>query len=571
MEKIWQVKPEVSDEIKNKFPEINPTVLQLLVDRGIDTQEKIDQFLNPDYGQDQNDPFLFNNMEKAVKRIYQALKNKEKIVIYGDYDADGVSATVTLVKILQKLGGEIDVYIPYRETEGYGLNLSAVKEIIKKGTKLVITVDCGISNLEEVKVLQNKGVDVIITDHHHEPPQIPQALAVINPQLVKEKYPEKFLAGVGVAFKLAQAVLSRQEEHLGKIVISEGFEKWLLDLAAIGTVTDIVPLLGENRTLVKYGLVVLRKTRNLGLKKLMEKTSRQIKNADTFTIGFQIGPRLNAAGRMDHASTAYELLVTESATEAEEIAEDLNQKNQERQKLTESILEQAKKIIGSVKNQKILIAVGKNWPTGVVGLVAGRLCDEFHRPVLIFSQTRDEIIASGRSIEKFNITEALGKCKKYLDRFGGHAQACGFTIKNKDNLDKFIKAIEKVADKSLTDDDLKPILEIDLKVKLEEIDWNLSNELEKFEPFGQGNPKPKFLAEKVRIVDLQTVGQNGNHLKVMVHHETNTIRKTIGFCFGGWCDKLKVGDFIDIVFEVDKREWNGNQELQLKIIDLKLS
>ncbi|MBU1164737.1 single-stranded-DNA-specific exonuclease RecJ [Patescibacteria group bacterium] len=571
MEKKWLVKPGISAQLIGKFPEINPLVLQLLSDRDIKTQKEIDQFLTPDYGEDQHDPFLFSDMEKAVKRIFEAIEKKQKIVIYGDYDADGVTATVVLYKTLDELGAKIDVYIPYRETEGYGLNIEAAKEIIKADNKLVITVDCGISNVEEVKILQDGGVDVVITDHHHEPPETPKAHAVINHQIETEKYPFKSLSGVGVAFKLVQAIVISQKKYLKNEKLNEGFEKWLLDLVSIGTVTDVVPLLGENRTLVKYGLVVLKKTQNIGLKKLVEVSKVQINDADTYTIGFQIGPRINAAGRMDHASTAYELLTTKSSKEAEKIALELNQKNQERQKMTLKILEEAKNIIGAVGEQKIIIAVGKGWPTGLVGLVAGRLSDQYNRPVLIIADHTDEFVGSGRSIEQFNIIEALDQCKKYLERYGGHKQACGFTIANKKNLDEFIKEITKLATKQLTKKDLQPVLSIDMEVDLEDISWDLYNELAKFEPFGEGNPKPIFLARKVNIVDVGTVGKNGNHLKAMVSHNSNNLRKTIGFSFGDWCDKLKAGDKIDMVFEVDKNVWNHSQELQLKIIDLKLS
>ncbi len=568
-DKVWKVAPTIKEELIDQFPEINSIVLQLLFNREINTSEKIDRFLNPDYEKDLHDPFLFKEMDKAVARILKAVESKEKIIVYGDYDADGVTSSAIIVELLKALGNEPKVYIPFRETEGYGLNLPAAKELIKNGVHLLITVDCGISNKEEVNLLMTSGVDVIITDHHHQPVELPQPLAIINPQLEKEEYPFKNLAGCGVAFKLVQAVLKRQKDYPIN-QLESGFEKWLLDLVAIGTIADIQPLLGENRVLVKYGLIVLQKTKRLGLLKLIEKMSSNLTQIDERVVGWQISPRLNAAGRLNHASSAYQLLVTDEATEAERLAQELNQTNQERQQLTDKINLEARGLLGEVKDQKILITVGENWPTGIVGLVAGRLTDEFHRPSLVISKYNGEIIGSGRSIAEFNIIEAIEKCHDFLSRYGGHAQAAGFTIKDENSLKLFIEKITKLAAAELNHKEITPILEVDAEVKLEEVDWNLFEELEKFIPFGEGNPKPRFLAKDLTVAETQSLGQNGKHLRLMVNHTTPIIRKTIGFCFGDWCAKIKRGDKLDMIFEVDINEWNGNRELQLKIIDLKI-
>jgi len=568
LEKKWLVLPSITEDQINKFPEINPIVLQLLFNRQINTQKKIDEFLNPDYGQDTHDPFLFNDMEKAVKRILTAIEKEEKIVVYGDYDADGVSSSAVMVETLKTLGGKINVYIPYRETEGYGLNQEAAKELIEKGTNLVITVDCGISNKDEVKTLQDAGLDVIITDHHHEPPVIPEAFAVINPQLEKEKYPFKFITGVGVAFKVAQALVKQHKNYKVK-KLEEGFEKWLLDLVAIGTIADLQPILDENRVLVKYGLIVLQKTKRLGLLKLIETMSSNLVKIDERVVGWQISPRLNAAGRLGNASTAYELLITTEADKAEKLSQKLNNTNKERQQLTEKINNEARDLLGEVKDQKLLSVVGKDWPTGVVGLVSGRLTDQYHLPSLVISKFNGEIIGSGRSISDFNIIEALEKCSEFLSRYGGHDQACGFTLKDEKSLDDFIKKMTDLATQELKGKKLLPTLEIDTEIKLDQVNWELFEELEKFEPFGEGNYKPKFLAKNLNISEIQSVGKEGKHLRLMVKQDTPIIRKTIGFGFGHWYAKLKQDDKIDMVFEVDVNEWNGNRELQLKIIDLK--
>lgn len=570
MEKQWRVAKPITKTETDKFPEINPIVLQLLFNREIDNQQKVDKFLNPDYGENLHDPFLFLDMEKAVIRVLEAIVKEEKIVVYGDYDADGVTASAIMTELIRTLGGKPEIYIPFRETEGYGLNEDAAKELIKKGVQLLITVDCGISNFKEIELLNKNKVDVIITDHHHQLSNIPKAFAILNPNKELENYPFKSLAGCGVAFKLVQAIIKKQKDYQVN-QLEDGFEKWLLDLVAIGTIADIQPLLDENRVLVKYGLVVLQKTKRLGLLKLVEIMSSNLTQIDERVVGWQIAPRLNAAGRLNHASSAYQLLITDEIKEAERLAKELNQTNQERQQLTDKINLEARQILGEVKDQKILIIVGESWPTGVVGLVAGRLTDEFHRPSLVISKYKGEIIGSGRSIPEFNIIKAIEKCGDYLSRFGGHAQACGFTLKNEGSLEQFKNKMVELAKKELDKKDIAPILEIDAEIKLEEVNWELFEELEKFTPFGEGNPKPKFLAKDLTVTEAQTVGQEGKHMRLMVKHNTPIIRKTIGFCFGDWCAKLKTGDKIDMVFEVDVNEWNGNRELQLKIVDLRLT
>ena len=572
MDKKWVIAPKIDKDFSKKFPEINPVVLQLMYNRGLDIQEKIDEFLNPDYGPDIHDPFLFKDMKKAVKKIFKAIKDKKKICVHGDYDADGVCASVLLVSVLQDLGADVEVYIPHRELEGYGMNIKTINYLADKGFNLIITVDCGIANLQEVELAKKKGMEVIITDHHHEPPELPKAVAIINPHVESDKYPFEDLSGVGVAFKLACALIEQNKDD--KIAeMPEGYEKWFLDLVAMGTVADCMPLLAENRTLVKYGMVVLKKTRRIGIKKLVEKMGKELRILDVESVGFQLCPRINAAGRMNHANSAYKLLLTKSPDEADKLAEELCQNNVDRQKLTAKIIQEARKQIDHVtKDKKILFALGDEWPIGLAGLVAGRLSDEFHRPVFINTKAKGTITGSGRSIPEFNIIEALEKISAKFSRYGGHDQACGFELGKISDYSHLIKDLEKIASQELEGKDLKPTILIDAQIKLEDVNWPLFENLELFRPFGMKNKKPKFIAKGLNISGLEKVGRDGKHLRIMVNHDTPTIRKTIGFGIGNsWGNKLKVGNKIDMVFEVDVNEWNGNRELQLKIIDLKLS
>ena len=566
MKRKWLVAKKITAEIKNQFPEINPVVLQLLFNRGLRAQEAIDEFLNPDYGQDIHDPFLFRDMDKAVDRLFKAIENKEKITVHGDYDADGVCATVIAVSTLKALGAKIDVYIPHRASEGYGLNKKTVEELAKNGTKLIVTVDCGIASKQEIDLANEKGIDVVLTDHHEQQPKLPAAYAIINPHVAGEKYPFKELSGAGVAFKLAQALVVKD----GGNKIKEGFEKWLLDLIAIGTIADCVPLLGENRTLVKYGMIVLRKTRRLGLQELVKQTRFSLEALDTGSVGFGLAPRLNAAGRLDHANTAYELLITRDKKEAEKIAASLEKTNQERQRITEKIVNESKNQIGEVNKQKILFAVGKDWPVGVVGLVAGRLSDEFARPVIIMGEKKNEIVGSGRSIPGFDITAALIESHDLLERFGGHAAACGFTIR-RDRLEAFEKKMGELAASQIKDEDMIKRLFIDGEIGLSGINWELVNKLEDFEPFGEGNQPVRLVSHGLEVIDLQKVGLDGKHLRLSVK-QNEKIEKIIAFGFGlTWGNKLKIGDKIDAVFEVSVNEWNGHKEIQLKLVDLKMS
>lgn len=566
MNKKWEILPKISDDFIGQFPEIDPVVLQLLHNRGLKTQEEVDNFLYPDYSQDLYDPFLFQDMEKAVKRIIRAIEKQEKVVIYGDYDADGVTSTAVLILALKKLGLQnIGYYIPDRGKEDYGLNQTAVKQIIQDGNTLIITCDCGSYNKEEIELAKNLGADVIVTDHHLMPPEIPPADAIINPHFEKN-YPFKYLAGVGVAFKLVQALFKRipntQPSNL------EAFEKWLLDLVAIGTVVDIQPLLNENRVLVKYGLVVLNKTPRLGLRALTKEAGLELGNLEIYHLYQQIGPRINAAGRLDKADLSLELLLVESKEEAARLAAKLNKINSERQRIVDLVIQKIKSESEIKPKGKIIAIHNQNWPVGVLGLVSQKLLEECNQPTIIMSTLQsNEIKGSGRSPKEFNITEAMSRFKKYFSRYGGHRQACGFTFKNKEDVNEFIDLFTKSVEEKISNLDLTPKLFIETEVELEKINWDLLENLKNFAPFGEGNQRPKFLVKNLIIENLQWLGQNGQHLKIYFSGG----RKMIGFSLNNYLTQgLRIGDKIDVIFEISENIWNGQKEIQMKIVDIRI-
>lgn len=560
----WKIAEKINEEIKTKFPDVNPVILQLLANRGLGSQEEIDRFLNPQY-EDLPDPFLFRDMQKLVDRVRAAVNSGELIFVYGDYDADGVCSSALLSEVLRKIGAqEVEAYIPHREKEGYGLNKGAIDYIAQKGSKLIITVDCGSSNVAEIAYARKKGIDVIICDHHEEPPQIPQGVAaVLNPHFSGETYPFKPLAAVGVVFKVAQALWRA-------FSLPAGQEKWLLDLVAIATITDMMPLVGENRILVRYGLMVLNKTRRLGLQELISGMGSSLGELGVYDVGFKIGPRLNAAGRLDHANTAYELLASVNPDKAAELGQALNSTNSLRQEETDRILTEALiQIIEQLPHSLVLLAVGLTWPVGVVGLVSSRITEKFHRPSLVLTRTEQGLVGSGRSIEGFNITDALVQSSEYLSRFGGHAAACGFTLKSEEALEPFRQAMNEQAAKTIADEDLVKVLRLDSELVFSDITWDLVEQIENLAPFGIGNPHPRFASFAAGVREAYTIGNDGKHLRLVLEQQ-RIIFEAVSFGSGEeWGDKLRPGDLIDIAYEIDINEWQGNRKIQLKIQDIK--
>ena len=570
-QKNWQILPKISDAspptpLLNRRGEYSEVVLQLLFNRGLVEKNDIEEFLNPDYEKYSHDPFLFAQMKEAVELIIKHIKEQNKIIIYGDYDADGVTAAAVLVETLTTLKAKVDVYIPDRVNEGYGLNKKAIDALQKDRVKLIVTVDGGIRNKEEVEYAKNLGLDIIITDHHiasDNKDELPDCL-VINPILKDEQYPYKYLAGVGVAVKLAKAII-------GKSILPEAnkqkLEQKIMDLVAIGTVADCVSLLGENRVLVKKGLEVLNNTKRIGLQELINIAQINNKVLEAWNIGFQIAPRLNAAGRMDHANTAFELLTTKDKKEAIAIARRLNDRNIKRQKVTDEIIENAQEQIKDDAGDIIICVcpkeLEKTWNEGVIGLVAGRICEKYYRPTLIITRTGKGLKGSGRSIDEFNVINAIEQCKKYLERFGGHAAACGFSLPE-NNLDKFIEKIREIAGKELKDIDLKPKIVIDAELDLAGVNEKFIEDLEKFAPFGEDNPRPKFVSRDAQIKDIVNMGINGQHIKFKVDEFW-----AVAFGQTEKWQELRIGDKIDIVYYAEMNEFNGRREAQLKVVDIK--
>lgn len=560
MKKQWFVK-SLETKILPDLPEYPNLILKLLALRGISSADEIRDFLDPDYGK-LHDPFRFKDMQKAVARIWTAIETKQKITIYADYDADAITAAAVLYLALQKLGARPEAYIPDRFTEGYGLNLEAINAICNSGTKLIITVDCGINAVEEAALCESLGVDLVITDHHELTGELPKANAIINPKNPQDEYPFPFLTGVGVAYKLVQALFTR---------INSSWEKWLLDLVALGTVADCQSLTGENRILVSFGLKVLAKTRRPGLKALLQTAGGKSDKYDTYTLGFVLGPRINAAGRIRHADIAFRLLISEDAVDAEILAGELNELNRHRQLLTEQIASEARSQIELISDKKVLLAVGTDWPKGVVGLVAGRLSEEYNRPVLALSVASGVAVGSARSTPDFDMVAALSFAKEMLIKYGGHTQAAGFTLAS-DNIPGFHQKLLEYAEAlNLTLSD--PVIEIDAEIGSEDLTWDNLNFLERLGPFGFGNPKPKLVSRGLEIVDIRLVGAQQQHLKMrlLFRGPVRHILEAIAFGQGFLSDTLVPGKKIDAVFELASNEWNGHKDMQLKILDLKIN
>jgi len=575
MDKRWVIAEPISDDVKKQFPEIAPAVLQLLWTRGLTTQEEIDVFLGPDWSRDVYSHDLFNNMVAAVNRVFESLEGGEVISIHGDYDADGVCGTAVLVSALRDIcralnfdEKKITTYIPHREKEGYGMSVSTMEHLHEHDkTRLVITVDCGISNKPAVDRGKELGVDTVICDHHTMPEELPDQAILIHPLVPGEAFPNKHLCGTGVAYKLACGLIDEARRRGADL--PDGYSKWLLDLVAIATVTDVMPLSGENRVLEKYGLLVLNKTRRTGIQKLLDVAGSKIGELDTVSIGFQIGPRLNAAGRMTHAQEALELLIEEDELRATELAMRLQEINKERQKASQAMYVQAESQLKTMGDDKLLVVWQEGWGAGLVGLVAGKVVSKYGKPTFVVGRDGDKFVGSGRSPEGFDITQAMRHASDHLDKFGGHPQACGFSVHGEE---KFLRAVESMrayAEEQITLEDLGPRVNIDAQVDLDEVDWPLYDALQPFRPFGTGNPRPLFLSKGAKVVSFSAVGKDGSHLKLRLQGRGGKILPAIGFRLGDWVDRLTIGAEVDVVFEVQVNEWNGNRELQIRVEDLK--
>ncbi len=582
---LWQIKEKAPIEFLEKFPEYPPLLLQLLWNRNLKEKKQIDDFLNPDYSQ-LHDPMLLPNIERAIERIKKALENKEKIIIWGDYDCDGICASTILYTVLKDLGVDernIDVYIPDRNREGYGLNIPQLNEVIKNQASLIITVDCGITDFEEIEYANKFGVDIIVIDHHVFPEKRIAAYSIINPKDPASKYPLPNIAATAVVFKMITALLNSYDKNfLEKRNIKEGYEKWFLDLVCIATLADGMPLYDENRIFVKYGLFVISKTKRIGLKTLMKKCGlipeidefNLVTSLNEWDLNFILIPRLNAMGRMEHASTSFELLNCISEEEALHLVDRLEFKNRERQNVANIVFETVENLISKMPKIPAVIFEGnKNWLPGILGFVCGKICEKYYRPVFLYSISNGVVIGSCRSIPEFNLAEALDKLRDLLIEGGGHPFAAGFKIKT-ENIEKFKTEILKYAENQLKEEDLTPKIEAEMEILPDEINFEIYDAIKSLAPFGKDNPKPIFILNNVEIADYRKVGNGENHLKMklkFIDKETNIIKffNAIGFGLSFWTDQLKIGDKINILFSLEENKWNGNRELELKIIDLK--
>lgn len=560
--------------VYEKFPEgfgkdwnYSEIILQLLWNRGIKNKEAAEEFFNPDFKKSY-DPYLFPDMARAIERIFSAKEKDEVIFVYADYDADGVPGGVILHAVLRAYGMAPKIYIPHREKEGYGLNNGAIDFMAEAGAKVIITCDCGISNNAQISYAKGKGIDVIITDHHTLPPELTRdGYAIIHPEA--GDYPFKQLSGGGVAYKLAQGIL-KSEYPLAIKESKESIEKWLLDMVAITTVADIMPLIDENRIFVKYGLTVLNKTKRLGLRKLIEAAGLKFGGLDAYSIGFQIAPRINAAGRMDHANAAFELLMENDEAAAQKLAEMLNKNNSDRQKQTDVVVKEAEYQIVSAgrENDYCLFAHNENWPLGLLGLAAGKIANKFNRPVILLTDADGKIKGSARGIEQWNVILSLQKISDLFSAFGGHPMAAGLTLKNKSDLEIFKSRLLAVAKADLQDKELLSFVQIDAEADIDEINLKICETVESMEPCGEKNPRPVFLSRNLEVRTVAVLGNGEKHLKLMVSGKKGIQYKMIGFCFGHLCASLKFGDKIDVVYEPGINEWNGRREAQMKIVDM---
>jgi single-stranded-DNA-specific exonuclease len=558
------VAPRAPEGYIAQYPHLHPIIVQVLCNRDITKPKDIKDFL--DGAKEPANPFALTGMPAAVTRLRQALRTGEPIIVYGDFDTDGVTATEILVQTLRALNGQVSQYIPHRVDEGYGLHKRILTKLARSGTRLVVTVDCGVRSLEEVRHANHLGLDMIITDHHSVGPQLPEALAIIDPKQPNESYPFSELAGVGVAYKVAQALLRshKQTPVTDKYVRLE--EDDLLDLVALGTVADLAPLRGENRSLVRRGLEQLKCTERPGIKALYIQAGIQADKINATTIGYTLAPRLNAAGRMAHAKLAYRLLDTMYPDEARQLAGKLDQINQERQQLTLKTQEEARSLaLQAGKDVPLLFAASPDFKAGIVGLAASRLLDEFYRPAVVVEKGKRTSRGSARSIPEFHITKALDHCADLLIQHGGHAAAAGFTVDN-ENLEELAQRLQNMAAKELSETELTPVLNIDAEVELEQMTQELERELARLEPCGQANPQPLFLSKNVPVQRHRAVGKDGKHLKLTLGDRSKSW-DGIAFRQGDWANKLP--DRLDLVYHLELNEWNGRTNLQLNVQDIR--
>ncbi len=569
MQKEWDLARRAPASWLDECRDIHPVLAQILFNRGFENPMDAERFL---YERElAEDPYDMKDMEKAVARINRAIAEHEPIVVYGDFDADGVTAAALMMQVLTALGGQADVYFPDRIKEGYGLNTPALLSLAEQGAKVVITVDCGIRSVDEVRDGLQAGLDMIVTDHHSIGPEMPPALAVINPQQADCKGSPN-LAGVGVAFMLAKALLlhRRRTDRAG---YPEGLRlSDLLDLAAIGTVADVVPLNDSlNRRLVWHGLNTINEMRRPGINALIRVAGLKPGQISAADIGFRLGPRINAAGRLDDARIAYNLLTAASIDEAMAYAQKLDEAqklhriNRERQKLTHQAEAAIKEQVKNAENLSLIFEGDESFHPGIVGLVASRLVETYYRPAIVFQRGDEQSRASCRSIPEFHITRALDECADLLVRHGGHAMAAGFTVDNR-NINLLHERLAQIAAATFDGQNLRPTLRIDQELDLDDLSANLAQAIQALEPTGQENPAAIFMSRGLEVLDCRTVGKDDKHLKLKLGHLGKSI-DAIGFRMGDWAGKMPLS--IDVAYHLEMNEWNGYRRLQMRLLDIR--
>ena len=558
MNKKWEIykaNEEKVEELQKKY-KLNRLLSTLLTNRGITEETEIEKFLNPKRS-DFYDPFGMPDMEKAVERILKAIENKEQIIIYGDYDVDGITSVTVLKSFLEERGIQVNVYIPNRLNEGYGLNKTAMEEIAKQGNKLMITVDCGITAVEEVEYAKKFGIETIITDHHEPAEELPKAIAVVDAKRKDNKYECRNLAGVGVVFKLIQALSIKlkldQKEYLK-----------YLDIVCVGTISDIVPLTDENRVIVKLGLKLVEQTKNLGLKEILQ--SCGYSKINSTTISFGVAPRINACGRMGHQEEALNLLVSKEEKEVKKLTQKINEYNKIRQEIEKNIYNEAIEQIEKERNdnKNTIVVFGKGWHHGVIGIVSSKITELYFKPSILLCEEDGECKGSGRSIPGFDLHEALMECNDTIEKFGGHAMAVGINI-NKEKIEEFKEEFEKIA-KEKEVDKIIPILNLDAEIKLDDVNKEMVDSLKELEPFGEANKMPIFAFRNLKIDSIRSLS-DGKHLKLSVKDNKNIIN-AIGFNMGTLTDTYRIGDRVDIAGNLEINSFNGVDSIQINIKDI---
>ena len=560
MNKKWECYQNDEEKVEKISKEFNISklVASILTNKGLESKEEIEKFLNPTR-KDFYDPYLLPDMNIAVNRIINAIEKKEKMIIYGDYDVDGITSITVLKKFLLERGAVVDDYIPNRLDEGYGLNKDAIKKIADEKYTLMITVDCGISGIEEVDYANSLGIETIITDHHEQAEILPNALAVVDAKRKDNKYPFNQLAGVGVVFKLIQAIG-------GRLNLEEKEYLKYLDLVCVGTISDIVPLVDENRVIAKLGLKLVEVTKNIGLRTLLNSMGYQ--KIDSTCVSFGIAPRINACGRMGHQEEALNLFLTEDIQEAEIFTKKLNEYNRQRQEKERKIFEEALEMIKEEgDNKSCIILAGENWHHGVIGIVSSKVTEMYFKPSILICMEGDIGKGSGRSIPGFDLHEALTKCNDHIDRFGGHSMAIGISVK-KDEFPKFKEQFEEYANNSNIDG-ITPVIYIDKEISLKNISRESIKELELLEPFGEANKMPLFLYKNLKIQSIRALS-DGKHLKLTLKDD-NCMIDAIGFNMGALSSEYLIGNKVDVVGTLEINSFNNMHSIQINLKDIRKS